>query len=174
MASESNILPTTLGQRSVWDGTRTLIGEALTTASGNLSLRIGRTLSVEQGDLLPEEAAALNAAEDVYEQVAFLTLSPEDARVLRDTLTTFLGEGLDSRWQATVAWLQEDAGLDASGTETLIRLAASTADESADDLRNPYQQALRSFSEPQEVHERAMGGRQETLPGGLTSLATCC
>lgn len=61
------------------------------------------------------------------------------------------------RWQATLNFLIEDCGLDASGTETLIRLAATVADESHDDSRNPYVQALRSFSEPTEVHALATG-----------------
>lgn len=69
---------------------------------------------------------------------------------------------VSAAWQATLQFLVEDCGLDAAGTETLIRLAASVADEHSNPTPAPqrissdtYREALCSFSEPSAVDELA-------------------
>lgn len=78
---------------------------------------------------------------------------------------------VSARWQDTLRFLVEDCGLDAAGTETLIRLAASTADEHAHPTPASrrigvcdYTEALASFSDSDEVNNLATSVAKRLYP----------
>jgi hypothetical protein len=63
----------------------------------------------------------------------------------------------DAHWRAVLTFLADDCGLDAAGTETLIRLVASVFDDVRRGSPDAIHTALQSFSEPDEVEALATG-----------------